>query len=289
MSRTWTAALVLTAVCAAPDRSEEPRVASETPAPAPSVSLAACLAGEPAERFRLPAELREVSGLAATADGHLLAHDDERGQIAEVDPGGKIVKAFTLGPRISADFEGIAVAEDRIFLLTSDGRLLETRDGEPGQPVSYTLHQTGLGKSCEFEGLAYEPDDRSLLLLCKTAKMKELRGALTAYRWSVPERRPMSPDRISVELPEAFRERFGRDFRGSGLDRHPATGQYLAISSLDRVAVVFSRGGELIDAAPLSRAHPQPEGVAILADGRVVVGDEGGKGAGTLTIYSCGR
>jgi uncharacterized protein YjiK len=233
--------------------------------------------------------LREISGLAATADGHLLAHDDERGQIAEVDPAGKIVKAFTLAPPVSADFEGIAVAGDKIFLLISDGRLVETRDGRPGQPVLYTVHQTGLGKACEFEGLAYEPDDQSLLLLCKRAKMKELRGTLTAFRWSVPERRLLSPDRISIALPEAFGERYGRDFRGSALERDPGKGHYLAISSMGRVAVLFSRDGELIDTAPLSRSHQQPEGLAILADGRVVVGDEGGKGAGTLTIYSCGR
>jgi uncharacterized protein YjiK len=285
MGRIWTGVLVLTAACAAPDRSEEPRVAPGAPEPASaasSVSLAACLTGDPAERFRLPAALREVSGLAATADGHLLVHDDERGQIAEVDPAGKIVKALTFAPPISADFEGIAVAGDKIFLLISDGRLVETPNGGPAQPAPYTLHRTGLGKACEFEGLAYEPDDQSLLLLCKTAKMKELRGTLTAFRWSVPERRPLSPDRISIALPAAF-----GDFRGSALERHPGKGHYLAISSMGRVAVLFSRDGELIDTAPLSRAHQQPEGLAILADGRVVVGDEGGKGAGTLTIYSC--
>jgi hypothetical protein len=289
MGRTWTAVLVLVA-CGSSDRSEEPRIAPGSPAAATPASLAACLAGEPVRAFRLPPGLREISGLAATADGRLLAHDDEHGRIGVIDlDSERIVKVFALGPELaSADFEGISVAGDKVFLLISDGRLVETTEGGADQEVPFTVHQTGLEKSCEFEGLAYEPEDQSLLLLCKTAKMKELRGTLTAFRWSVPERRLLSPDRISVALPTAFSERYGRDFRGSGLERHPGKAQYLAISSLDGVAVLFSRDGALIDAAPLSRGHQQPEGLAILADGRVVVGDEGGKGAGRLTIYSCG-
>ena len=290
MGRTWTLVLALATACPAPDRGEAPRVASEVPAPAPPVSLAACLAGEPVKSFRLPPGLREISGLAVTADGRLLAHDDEHGEIGVIDvESERIVKAFALGPELaSADFEGITVAGDKVFLLISDGRLVETTEGGAGQRVPFTIHQTGLGKSCEFEGLAYEPQDQSLLLLCKTAKMKELRGMLTAFRWSVPERRLLAPDRISVALPAAFAEQYGRDFQGSALERHPGKGHYLALSSVGGVAVLFSRDGELIDMAPLSRAHQQPEGLAILADGRIVVGDEGGKGAGTLTIYSCG-
>jgi len=289
MGRTWLAVLALTAACTPPDRSEEPRVADDASPPAPASGLAACLAGEPGQAFRLPAGLREVSGLAATADGRLLAHDDEHGEIGEVDPAtGRVGKAFALGQGLArADFEGIAVAGSKVFLLISDGRLVETTEGSANERVPFTVHPTGLEKFCEFEGLAYEPDDQSLLLLCKAPRMKELRGTLTAFRWSVPERKLMSPDRISIALPAPFRDRYGRDFRGSGLERHPATGQYLAISSLDRVAVLFSRDGELIDVAPLSRRHQQPEGLAILADGRVVVGDEGGKGAGSLTIYPC--
>jgi uncharacterized protein YjiK len=282
------AALALTTMCTPTDRAEEARVAVDTATPAPDADLPACLAGEAAQGFRLPPGLREISGLAATAEGRLFAHDDEHGEIGEIDlASGRILKAFALGPDLArADFEGIAVAGDKIFLLISDGRLVETREGAQGERVPSTVHQTGLGRACEFEGLAYEPEDQSLLLLCKTAKMKDLRGTLTAFRWSVPERGLMSPDRISIALPAQFRERFGRDFRGSSLERTPA-GQYLAISSMSRVAVLFSRDGDFIDAAPLSSRHLQPEGVAILADGRVVVGDEGGKGAGTLTIYSC--
>jgi hypothetical protein len=44
------------------------------------------------------------------------------------------------------DFEGLAYAKDRFFLLESSGRLYEFREGAEGGHVDYTAHDTHLGK-----------------------------------------------------------------------------------------------------------------------------------------------
>lgn len=283
MQRFWPAGLLLGAMCAepAPEQARQPA--------RPPAGLPECLAAAPQSRVALVRGLREISGLAVTADGRLLAHNDERGEIAEVDPAsGRIVKAFALGPgRVLADFEGIAVAGSSIFLVTSDGRLVQVREGRAGETVTYTPHDTGVADLCEVEGLAWEPADRSLLLLCKTPLDKSLRGTLTVFRWSVDQKRLLVPDRISIPLPREFQDRYGRDFRGSALERDPASGDYVALAAINRVAVRFTRNGVLRGTTPLPGRHAQPEALAILRDGRVIIGDEGGKGAGMLTIYAC--
>ncbi|MGH7561758.1 MAG: hypothetical protein ACRENB_12160 [Gemmatimonadales bacterium] len=295
MPRYWTAGLLLTVVCAPPEGGGDDRGEAGTPAAqaaeAKPSDLVACLGQDQARRFSLVLGLREISGLAAGEDGRLFTHNDERGQIGVLDPAnGRLVKAFALGPAPArADFEGIAVAGGSIFLMTSDGRILETREGKASETVPFTLHDTGAGKWCEFEGLAYEPRDRALLLLCKTPLHAELRGTVTVFRWSIGDAKLLSPDHLSVPLPVTFQQRFGRDFRGSGLERDPVSGDYLAISAANGAAVLFARDGKLVSFGPLSRRHLQPEALTILPDGRVVVGDEGGKGAGMLSIYSCGR
>ena len=74
----------------------------------------------------------------------LLAHDDERGRVVEIDfPAGSIVKDFELGGprgRVADDFEGIAAAEGRLYLVTSSGRLYEFAEGADGETVPYNRH-----------------------------------------------------------------------------------------------------------------------------------------------------
>jgi hypothetical protein len=119
--------------------------------------------GVPIARWILPSALNEISGLALTSDGNLLAHGDEIGRISVVDPRrGVILKEFSIGAK--GDFEGITVANGTIYLVTSNGQIYSFREGGPGERVSYQLHDTRLGNECEFEGIAYDARREAMLL-----------------------------------------------------------------------------------------------------------------------------
>ena len=98
-------------------------------------------------KLRLPRSWREISGLATTPDGRVFAHNDERAAVFEIDPeSGAIEKAFYVGfSGIPGDFEGIAVAGERFFLLSSSGQLVEFREGEAGSTVRYRIHLSASG------------------------------------------------------------------------------------------------------------------------------------------------
>ena len=116
-----------------------------------------------------PHALQEISGLALTSDGRLLVHDDEIGQVWEVDyRRGILVKRFSLGKGVvKGDFEGITIANGVIFLLASNGKLFEFPEGADGDKVAFKVHDTGLKLECEFEGVAFDPAIDALLLACK--------------------------------------------------------------------------------------------------------------------------
>ena len=101
---------------------------------------------ETATHWKLPRELEEVSGLAMTGDDRLLAHNDERAIIFEIDYlQGSIVKSFQLADMnfpVAGDFEGIAATDDKIFLVTSSGRLFEFREGASGESVLFNVYTT---------------------------------------------------------------------------------------------------------------------------------------------------
>ena len=230
------------------------------------------LRGRAARQVTLPHALREISGLAVTDDGRVLAHDDERGVIYELDyRRGAIVKAFSLGaPPIHGDFEGIAVAGPRIFLMTSTGLLYETREGRDGASVPYVRYDTGLGALCELEG----PHTRALV------------GMVTLFRWSVEQRRPAA-SRVSIGLAAIVSGTGTRGFAPSAVERDPRSGHYVVVAGPERAVAEVTRDGALVAARLLPRGlHRQPEGITFVGDSVVLISDEGGDRRGTLTWYS---
>jgi uncharacterized protein YjiK len=259
---------------------------------APESALARYALDRPASQWRLSRRLREISGLATTHDGRLLAHDDETAIVYEIDADdGGLVKAFALGdvPAVG-DFEGIAVADDRIFLVTSSGRLYETREGDDDDRMLYNTYGTGVGRSCEVEGLAHEPSDRTLLLLCKTPRRKRYDDFIVIFKWSL-DRRSLAPDSVIAIPRQAITSRIdGKAFRPSGIERHPDTGTYVIVAAAQEALAEVTRDGDVLDVRELSRKlHQQAEGITFSRDGALVIADEGEGRRARLTMYRPNR
>lgn len=241
-----------------------------------------------AEQVKLARALQEISGLAVTGDGRLFAHADERGVVVQVDGcRGTIEKSFALGsPPVRADFEGIAIAGERFFLITSAGRLYETREGANGATVPFTMLDTGFGKSCEVEGLAYEPADRVLLIGCKRSSHPALRGNVVVFRWSLERGAPASPIGLTIPLRDVVKKGGDRSFGTSTIERDARSGHYVLIAGPEQLLLEVTPTGAVVATRPLShRVHRQPEGATFLGDSVLVIADEGGSAAGTLTCY----
>jgi uncharacterized protein YjiK len=58
-----------------------------------------------------------------------------------------------------------------------------------------------------------------------------------------------------------------------------------------RAVIEIDNEGQLVAARtlPLADRHPQPEGIELLADGRLVIADEGSRGRARLTLYRPSR
>ena len=245
------------------------------------------LAGPPQDRWELPRDLAEPSGLAVAGGGRVLAHGDERAVVFELDPAAhRVVKRFEFGrPAARGDFEGVAVVDSRVFLVTSDGVLYEGPEGADGEAVEFVTHSTGAGRSCEVEGLAYDPGTRSLLLACKTPRVAALEGRLTVLGWSL-DRGALDPEpRLSVPLERGF----GRaGFHPSELVREPGTGHYLVLAAREHAIAELSSAGDVVATVALPRRlHPQAEGLALASDGSLLIGNErkSKDSRGTLSTY----
>jgi len=236
-------------------------------------------------RWVMPRDLDELSGIALTRDGRLLAHGDEHGQISEIDyRRGVVTKQFVVGhPTIKADLEAITIADGFVFLLASNGTLYEFREGANGERVDYTTHDTRLGKECEFEGLAFDSTLNSLLLACKHVGTKQLRDHLVIYRWRL-DGSDKRLSRLTVPLKDILKSLGEKELHPSDITVDPLTGNYVLIAN-EKAIVGITPGGQVVFSRKLPGDHDQPESVAITKDSILIIGDEAKHRPAVITLY----
>ncbi len=246
--------------------------------------LSRCRYGTRADTVRvLPGQLREISGLAFHR-AVLLSHDDELGRIYTIDPATGAVGIFaTLRGSVHEDFEGIAVLGDTVWLMTSTGRLYGVKATASTTPVPYVVRHTGLGKRCELEGLAADQASGVLLLPCKTLG-KNGKGVVV-YRWQVSQGTAATPASFTVS-PSALKKAGSPSLRPSAIEVVPGGSGVLVLSVSPSALLELDAAGAPVGYLKLSR-HAQAEGLAIAANGDLFISDEGGNGAGLLSVYRC--
>ncbi len=236
-------------------------------------------------RWVLPTELKEVSGLAVTADGNLLAHNDEQGRVFVIDPKrGVVTKQFMVGSGdLRGDFEAIAVRGSEIFMLLSNGTIYRFREGADGESVRYTTVDTKLGRECEFEGMAIAGE--TALLVCKNVAKRGPRDQLVIYRWDLEGSASQQPSMLTVPLPSLTGPNGWKSLHPSDMAIDPVTKNYVIIASQEKALIEITPTGQVMRSGPLPEASEQAEGVAILKDGILAISDEGNRSPATITLY----
>jgi uncharacterized protein YjiK len=243
--------------------------------------------GEPVARWLLPSELKEISGLAVTENGSVLAHNDEQGRVFVLDPKrGVVTKQFMLGSGdLRGDFEGIAVRGTDIFMILSNGTIYRFREGGDGEAVRYTTIDTKLGRECEFEGIAIDPDRDVALLPCKNVGKKSLRDQLVIYRWNLRGATSQQPSMLLVPHSALIGPNGWKTLHPSDMAIDPVTKNYVLIASLEKALIEITPDGTVVRSGPLPEASEQAEGVAITRDGLLIISDEGNRNPATITLY----
>lgn len=186
-----------------------------------------------------------------------------------------------MGDPESGDFEGLAIAPDGTFwLTTSTGDLIRFRAGADGARVGFESFDSGLGRVCEIEGLAFAVAEQSLILACKRNRGRN--DALRLFAWRPGEQaRPWHEFDAAAVTAAAGIE----DFRPSSVEIDSQSGDIWLLSAKDAAIAQFDQNGALRGAWALGSAHVQAEGLTLLPDGAIVIADEGGNGRALLSVY----
>ena len=254
----------------------------------------------------LPARLNEVSGVTAISDTELALVQDEEGVVFVFDLGQRrITRQIRFGP--PGDYEDVTRFGSRLFVLRSDGTLFEIQGHSGTPPVK--IHVLRL-PTADNEGLCLDARQSRLLIAPKSRlgtgrNLKDTR-AIFAFDPAAAalQREPMLE--LSVGAIRAFAEQqAGRtssgqkgkggkplpalQFMPSAVAMHPQTSELFVLSAVDRVLVTFDTAGRVTGYAPLdSKLFRQPEGLAFLSNGDLVVTNESAGRQPTLLVFRYG-
>jgi len=233
---------------------------------------------EHSRAITLPKQLNEISGLAVTGDNRLFAHNDEVGTVYEIDiSAGKIINEFYLGKKkIKKDFEGIAVAKDSLFMVTSAGVIYKFSYSDHKKNVDYKKFNTFLSAKYNVEGLCYDKATNSLLIACKDYAGRDLAEYKAIYSFDLSKYKLQEQPRFLINL-DSLKNKFNiNNFSPTGIEVHPYSGNVFVLSSHEKTIVELSPNGLLLNAVKLkSKNHRQPEGIAFLSDWSLLISDEG--------------
>ncbi|HVT40573.1 MAG TPA: hypothetical protein VHE78_16135 [Gemmatimonadaceae bacterium] len=231
-------------------------------------------------RWLLPDQLKEIAGLTLTPDGRLLTHGVKRGRVFEIDyRRGMIVKEFSLGKggkALKGAFEGITVVNDVIFIMSTDGRLYEFREGKDGSNVNFLTHDTGLKGKCDFQGVAFDRTINSLLLVCNKVHDRTLKDSLVIFRWKLEGDSATRASRLTVPLTKVIGGNNWKTVHPSDITVDPFKGNYVLIAAAEKALIEITPSGDVVNARLIPGNHPHAEGVAITKDSLLIISDEAG-------------
>ncbi len=261
---------------------------------------------KPSSRLKLSPELKEISGIAVTGDDRLFAHDDEKGTVYQLDRRtGAIIKRFSIFEKrwfgddpVIGDFEDIAVAGKRFYIVTSAGVIYAFGEGKDGTKVEAVRHETFLNDLFDVEGLCHDPDTDALLLACKEfpaeVSLKELLfrkkkskvRLKPVYSFSLANTMLDKEPRFLIDGKLLKKRSSEKKFKPSAIARHPQSGTFFVLASKGKLLVEIDADGIVVDTARLpGRDHQQPEGLAFTSDNEMLIGNEGVVGRASLLRY----
>ena len=245
-------------------------------------------------RWELPAELREVSGIALLPDGSMACVQDEEGKIFIYDLDQKAISREIpfAGP---GDYEGIAVAGEDAYIVRSDGTLFEVA-GFTGQKPDVKVYEASFPATINIEGLAYDQDQNQLLLAPKghDPKLKMQKGI---YAFSLESKKFLPEPVISISLEQvqppkkSKKQKSAYDvLQPSSLEKHPSNSGLYLLDAVNNRLYTMTKDGQLIRTLELDESQlRQAEGLTFDQNGAMYIASEGGKkGKGVILKYTNG-
>lgn len=232
------------------------------------------------EKFTVPESIDEISGISFYKGNKdtLYAEQDEQGKLFWLHLGDKKGNHVKFGK--SGDYEDMAIVNEQVIMLRSDGILFSFPFYEIHQEeITNTKEWDDLLPKGEFEGLCADEKTKQLYVLCKHCRDDETTKAITAYILQLQPDGSITKNGSATISVKTIEKLAGEDkfkFHPSALAQNPQTQQWYIVSAVNKMLVIADHDWTVKEVYPLDPSiFRQPEGIAFDSENNLYISNEG--------------
>jgi uncharacterized protein YjiK len=239
----------------------------------------------PSQRWDLPAELEENSGLSFYRKNQLACIEDEKGIFYVYNLKKKeIIRRDQFGDY--GDYEAVEVIRDTAYVLKSNGTVYYFQLKDEGIGEVNEL-KTDLTSQNDTEGLGFNHDFEEVLIGCKEnpgTKKVDIKKSRSIYRIELATKKFKKKPRYIVDGKSYNKMLEKKDlsnkkhtpFKPSGVAVHPKNNFIFIIGSVGKMLIILNPEGEIENLIPLDpKIFWQPEGICFSPNGDLYISSEG--------------
>lgn len=237
-----------------------------------------------AQKWELPADLREISGLVYLDADRFACVEDENGIVYTYNSKtNEIEKKIVFDG--TGDFEGLAMVNGQPWVVQSDGTLNEITE-QAGGKAQVKKHKTALTAAHNVEGLCYDKSNDRLLLAIKDDEpsTKDYKGI---YAFDLKTKKmaaePVFKIDLKHELLKSVASKKKAAVMPSSIVVHPTTGDIYITDGPKSTLLIMDKSGTIKQFYQLDENDfSQPEGISFSPNGDLYISNEGSKKAGNI-------
>lgn len=233
------------------------------------------------EKIIMPEALHEISGIAFYQGNSdtVYAEQDENGKLFYLKPGDKRAASCKFGKH--GDYEDIAICNNYVVMLRSDGRLYIFPFNEVHEEETSNVKEwKDILPKGEYEGLYADEENKLIYVLCKHCSDEKTSKTGSGYILQLADDGTISQKgnfEYNINDVEAMTGIKKVNFHPSALGNNPRTKEWYIVSSVNKLLVVADSTWKVKQVYKLNPAlYIQPEGIAFDKYGNLYISNEGG-------------
>ncbi|MDJ1484473.1 SdiA-regulated domain-containing protein [Cytophagaceae bacterium YF14B1] len=249
----------------------------------------------PSQKFFMPDELEEISGITYYKPGQIMCVQDEEGKVFLYNLNERKVSRRIRFAK-DGDYEDLVSVGEEIYVAKSNGTLhhfVVTDD----KMVNDDELDTPLTEDNDIEGICLDPVTQQLWIACKGdagIKTDSLKGrAVYAYDLQSNTLNPKPVIFLTSEDLESFvkpnlkqTKKKKVSFKPSAIAVSPLDKRIYLLAATGNLLVVLNRDGSIYEAIPLSpKVFRQPEGLCFSPEGDMFIASEGDGEVGYIVRF----